>query len=671
MNLTKLLILFQICFAACCVGYAAKPQVRVTGYIGSHRVTYEALSVSKEAAFELNGPAEFVAITEVYPDTPMPVSYRYRVFGKGIGTYERCHNSLGFGPVTYFLKVTGGSVGTLKIVNHKSNGSKPGPVLIRSVKLVKRSELEELLARDTFTILGLIPDGSPTQREQWLTLLAANLKGIPEYGIDVGFSSEIYYANRDSTNVRHQIEQCFSLSRKFRLPVLLGLVSWWAGTPVWVDDGQGGRFGDISYQQICYFPDKELEENAELRKLLGEHYDRHYGLSIPNQWSNCPWLTMNSSVLNKYRYQRLGEAIAHLKSMIDNGQKWIKGIYLENEPRYWDSNCEAGNPRSQGGPTVWADFNPLTVAAAAQDGVVLNPADGLSTEELSWLHRNVGKYVQDTVNVTRTLLRQHGFPEHLPLYTHSLQLRNLFPGGPINHPASEWAYADGARTGLEGMWSQPSDFYRVREWGRWCNLNREENDGRDIDLHLWDLRVAYALGADLYNSYNWHSIGAERFFGYVKEFLREFPVVTLRPSDVRYCGRNTLKIRTPMKLQAFSELEVQVKVNRKLTGYASVNIAFGNGHRVCSQQQAIQLDPGLRSLRFQFPTVAEIPYDEEATVVLCILDMKGRPLLDGVEFTDDSAESTKLSLDLCTQRALSLYTIKNAKRGVEEQVGCK
>ena len=51
---------------------------------------------------------------------------------------------------------------------------------------------------------------------------------------------------------------------------MLGLVSWWAGTPLNVDDGLGGKFGDLKYQQVCYSPNVEVPENPDLRKLLGE-----------------------------------------------------------------------------------------------------------------------------------------------------------------------------------------------------------------------------------------------------------------------------------------------------------------------------------------------------------------------------------------------------------------
>jgi len=646
--------------ASCAYAANAAGTVDVAGYVGSHKLTFKAQAISKEAKFPLKGPANYLAVTEVYPDSAEAVTYSYRISGSGIGSFERSHASEGFGPVTYFLRVRNAPLGTIKITNH-ATGSKARPVLISSVWPVKGSELKSLLEWDKFTIMGLIPGGKPDERDTWVDLLAKSLGSRTEDHINTGFSSEIYYCNRDKANVKDQLTVCAEWAKKYRIPAMLGLVSWWGGPPVFVDDGLGGRFGDIKYQQVCYSPDVEIAENADLKKLLGERYTRNYGLSVPNQWSNCPWLTMNSPVLNEYRFKRLNEAIAEVKNISGGSTAWIRSIYLENEPRYWDSDCEAGNPKSER-KVLWADFNPLVVEAAKKDGVELNPADGLSDGELAWLHRNVGKYNQDTVDAVKKAVAAHKFAQNVPLYTHSLQHRNMFPGGKINHPASEWAYAIGGRTGIAGVWSQPSDFTRVREWGPWSNLNREENDGRHIDEHLWDLRVAYIMGADLYNSYNWHAIGAQRFFDYVKEFLAEFPIVALSPAEARFVDRSSLKIKTPMKLQAFSRVEVQVKVTKKVTGAAFLGLAFDDGRSFASQQQPVDLSPGTRTLGIDFPTPAEVPYTKEALLVLYVFDSKGKLATSSVAFTPESVQAIKLILDLRTQRALSLAVINRAKR---------
>jgi molybdopterin-binding protein len=240
-------------------------------------------------------------------------------------------------------------------------------------------------------------------------------------------------------------------------------------------------------------------------------------------------------------------------------------VFLENEPRYWDKQCD------QQGRNLWADFNPGTVAAARQAGLELNPADGLAPAELAWLFRNVGRYNQETVNgVARALSRQ--MPAlNLPVYTHALEYPDFtFPGKPLNHTQSEWAYAKGARTGIEGVLNMPGDFNRVREWGRWANVNREEG-GWPTDLSLWDLRISYMMGADLYNSYNWHS--SSNRLAYVEEFLRELPVVRLPPARAECTATNQIRIATPMKLQAFTRVELPVEVRETFKGRLTLVVA--------------------------------------------------------------------------------------------------
>ncbi|MCX8053620.1 MAG: hypothetical protein N3B12_07405 [Armatimonadetes bacterium] len=644
--------------AGLCVSITGSAEtVTLVGYIGSHKLTFQAQAVAKEAKFTIKGPADYLAITEVYPDSTEPVVYKYRISGSGIGSFERCHVSKGFGPVTYFLRVRNAPLGTIKISNH-SNGSKAQPVLIQSVRPIRYSELKSLLEWDRFTIFGLIPNGNVEDRESWLGLLAKDLPSRPEDHIGIGFSSEIYYANCDRASVREQLAVCEALARKYKMPAMLGLVSWWTGTPVEVEDGQGVVLGDVKYQQVYYSPDAEVSENTLLKALLGDRYDRRYGLCTPNQWSNRFWLTMNSPVLNEYRFKRLDEAIEELKAVSRGDAAWIKALFVEKEPRYWDSNCDIGN-MAFARKTMWADFNPFVILDAAKDGVDLNPKDGLSKEELVWLYRNVSRYVQNTVDAVNKARASHRFAQNVPLYTHSVRGQSVFPSGMINRCASEWAYAKGARSGITAKDLQPSDLWRLREWGPWSNINREENDGRHIDEHLWDLRVAYMLGADLYNSSNWQAFGAQKFFEYLKEFVTKFPVVSLPPAEARFIDRGSIKIKTPMKLQAFSRLEVQVKVTKKITGAAFLGIVFEDGRCFSSQQQPISLQPGIRMLGIDFPTPAEIPDGKEALLALCVFDSNGRLAPDAVVLTPESAKSIKLILDLRTQRALSLSIINS------------
>ena len=634
---------------------SAEAETVVTGYIGCHKRSFTVTESSFKMSMSRGSiPADYLAITEVYPDVPGSEEYHYTVSGKGIDTYERRHRGIGFGPETYFIRVKGGHITSLSLTS-----SPKTPFRILPTWGVTRGELDKLLANDSFRILGKTNVGGD-EGEKLVEQLAKNLIALPKYHITTGFSAEIRYANRTPERVRAEIENCAKWSRKYSLPAMIGLVSWWSGTPLRESDGQGGRFGDIKYQQICYTPDTEQPEDANLKALLGDRYNSHYCLSVPNEWSSTPWLTMNSKALNDYRYKRINEAVVILKDICKGDTKWINNIYLENEPRYWDTHCEAGNDKRK--PVeMWADFNPFAVEAARKAGVDLNPAGGLSDKELLWLFRNVGAYNQETVDAVNKALRGNGFDADLPVYTHSLQHRDMYPGGSIGHPASEWAYATGARTGIEGIWSQPSDFARLREWGRWANINREENDGRNIDEHLWDLRVAYMMGSGLYNSYNWDKIGAQRFFDYVNEFLRYLPVVTLPPAEAKLADNGSIEIKTPVKMQAFTGLKVPAELFKTSISQARLTVLDRDGRLIGSSCQATVVKPGRFVLSFEFAEPVESPCRDTATLRLEALDEHDKPIADAIRFIEKSAPGVELSLDLRTQRGLSLAVIAKAQ----------
>lgn len=655
MNYSMMVTLSLLTLAAS----AGAEQIRVVGYIGSHKTALQAEAVTDIRRFPVQGSPDYIAITEVYPDLPDPVTYDYTVSANGVHPYHRTFRSLGFGRLTYFIKAGGVPVGDVRIAK-RSSERPTRPLLIASVSGVSQSELDKLLKQDRFTIMGLLPWEKGKSREELAFSLVDKIEPRPEYGIDRGLSTEIRYAAGDTPRVQQEIADIAELARRFKVPALMGMVSWWSGTPRFIDDGAGGKFGDLKYQQICYAPDRKYPHNPELKKLLGERYNTHYRLSTPNQWSNTPWLTMNNKSLNGYRFRRLYEAVGLLKKAAGGDTRWIAGVFLENEPRYWDAQCEAPlgdlNP-----PRLWADFNPVVLADASSDGVELDPSDGLSNDELTWLHRNVGRYVQDTVDAYRNGASAHDFGAALPVYTHALQFPKMFPGAAIEHPGSEWAYAKGARSGIEGMFTMPSDFYRLREWGRWGDVNREENDGMSIDLHLWDLRVAYMMGSDLYNSYNWHAIGPERFFAYVKEFLDELPVVQSPPAKVVSMDGYALKMKTPMKLQAFTRIELPIRADKAFKGTAYVGLVLPDGRTMSSEYTPLDLVAGDHIVGFSFTTPAESGWRDDAQVVLYAFDGSGRMALDGIGLNPEAQAAIKLILDLRTQRALSLAAITRAE----------
>lgn len=116
------------------------------------------------------------------------------------------------------------------------------------------------------------------------------------------------FCKRSVAENKAEIERLAGLAEETGLPLRIGFQVHWGGTPVGVPDGLGGFFSDPQYQQITFDPDNHVDPSG-LRELLGERYDIRYGLSVPNMWSDTPWLTLNHPHLNKFRRVQLQDAI--------------------------------------------------------------------------------------------------------------------------------------------------------------------------------------------------------------------------------------------------------------------------------------------------------------------------------------------------------------------------
>jgi len=368
---------------------------------------------------------------------------------------------------------------------------------------------------------------------------------------------EIYYAVRTNQRLEEIAKATREVCDRLDVDFLALTCSWWAGTPPQVKER-------LDYQQVCWSETDDYDEGEGLRKLLGDKWDIRYGLSVPNKWSSTPWQTMNNPELNQMRHKRNAAAVRILEEHLKDR---MIGYVSENEPAYWafEESDEKYPVRRR---PLWADFNPQTVADALQDGVVLDPKDGLDMIERTWLLYNVARYNEASLKAIR-----RGNPSGA-IYSHALLDYNHFPLHGTGHarPYAEAARVTNARLGVEMIWGTDMDaLWRVREWGPWGCINREECDGFDIRYHVATLRACYMLGADLLNSYNWSGMGREGDpIVYFNTFLREVgenaPVVVAE----RTGGREWVSLREwsgSMEKNAafpwFNEIELPLRCDSK------------------------------------------------------------------------------------------------------------
>jgi hypothetical protein len=331
---------------------------------------------------------------------------------------------------------------------------------------------------------------------------------------------------RTAPENRKEIDALSHLAEATSIPLRIAFQFHWAGLPAGVSDGAGGTFTDLPYQQITFDSDDHVDDPG-LAALMGDRYDVRYGLSVPNRWSNTPWLTFNHPRLNQLRRIRLTQALSAWKAArerlvaagkgnllppeLSTGEEtvyWAKGV---DDSKYTELN--GGKPRAN----LMGDFNPFVVTDALKEGVNLDPRDGLNVQERSWLHLNLARQQQRIIDWMFEALPSDSVQiiTHTPRYSSDLVRRNLYtepyamPLFPMKevgttHPGLEVGYVNNGRSGGE-YWSGAAMLpwlQKERERGR-IALPNLECTGADDGQLVACLRAAYGAGARFATLYNW------------------------------------------------------------------------------------------------------------------------------------------------------------------------
>lgn len=502
-------------------------------------------------------------ITEVYPPDAPGVRYTYDVFADGKLVYIRDHPGLMFGRASYFIYLEGvhSSGVQLRFVNKRNE-----PFRIADIWLYSDFPAYcESAGFETPYYLAPLLTKKSQDREQEARYLKTHIRPTGNPDVKLACVEEHHYMIRDASFARQQFEALLRLSKRYDMPAALHFVSWWGGTPGRIPDGKGGAFRDVEYQQVCWSETDTHDEGEELKKLLGDKWDIRYGLSTPNQWSNCPWLTMNHPRLNSARHKAIGEKLGILADVLGSpefNQQSLLAIGMENEPRYWDLNCPDGKYPVER-KNLWADFNPVTVAAAAKDGVTLDPSDGLDFRERLWLHENVARYQQETYDAHARALKKLKMPLWHEVYSQAFP-NPAYPMHEVTdyHPLLGWNRLKGCRAGVEYDFRDAGDpvawMEVVREWGRWSQVNYEEFNGVGLDRHLRALRVCYAFGARFYTFYNWQRVDEteHRWVEYVSEFCKDEPKTLVHEASVK--SSNEFPVSIPTTWATVNEISLIV-----------------------------------------------------------------------------------------------------------------
>ncbi len=607
-----------------------------------------------------------VQIQEVYPPDSEGIRYTYQVYAGKKLVYLRDYAGTMFSRVSYFItlddpaSVKASSV-SLRFVNRSRV-----PFRIASVRAYSDFDAYAKGFAVPFYLTPMSCGDRPKLDEE-LGYLKQNIR--PTQGdVKLAYGAEHYYMHRDEAAAKKEFEAYLRVSRKYDVPMEYHFVSWWSGTPMGIPDGQGGRFSDPKYQQVCW-SETDTYDDPGLRELLGDKWDIRYGWTVPNQWSSTPWLTMNSDVLNEAKHKAIARSHKALSEVMSQpgASKYLIGFSMENEPRYWDKYCPpAEYPVER--KDLQADFNPFTVAAAAKDGVTLDPKDGLDLKERTWLHENVARYQQQFYDAHARALRKLDIPyinsgTDAPwhdVYSHAF----TGPAYPMDavtkyHPILEWNRLHGCRAGLEDLKEPLTPYLDVtREWGRWSQVNYEENNGRGTDWHIRVLRACYAYGARFYAFYNWQSInGKGHWTKYVQDFCDDgaIPTVFERKAEkgaaFKPSAAHAFALEMPWDWPFFNDLTVTVDRSGEYTAivYNSEKKERVLGYRFLSVSKA-------GPVRFSFPN--SIPVERGGKPYVLISRTDSKPF--GLLRNSDRDLVVTLGMDYRRERLQSLMTIWRA-----------
>jgi hypothetical protein len=332
------------------------------------------------------------------------------------------------------------------------------------------------------------------------------------------------FAAKDAGENRKAVHDLVALAEAVNVPLRIAFQVHWGGVPRGVSDGAGGTFTDAPYQQVTFDPADKTDDPG-LRPLLGDRWDLRFGLSVPNRWSDTPWLTFNHPRLNQLRRVRLTQAVtawrAERERLAAGGKERLLPGELSTgeETVYWAKGVDDAKYAAANGAAradLMADFNPFVAADALRSGVDLDPRDGLSLTERVWLHGNLAQQQQRIVDWMFDALP----PEPVvlagsgPRFAGDLARRNIYTE-PYGMPLFPMKEVDPRRPGLEAgyvyngrsggqYWSGATMLpwlLKERERGRIALPNLEATGADDPQL-IACLRAAYACGARFATVYN-------------------------------------------------------------------------------------------------------------------------------------------------------------------------
>jgi len=299
-------------------------------------------------SFSLTKPAQASAlileVQEIHDRRSKAFGYMVNV--NGCDVYFRTYEEIGAGPNHYFVSIPA----------EAARSDEPLTVTITSAGAPAFSLGQVWLYEDFF---GTVEPQEQVFRPLPILSMSATSAEAGNPGVSFapfGDFIQPNYANKPYAAVRQDIHYSLTKSGETGRPlqILINGPTW--GGAFSGPDGLGGYFNDVRYSMLAYDKTRDL-----------------YSPSFPNMWSSSFFATFRDPHMNAIMKRRFMESLGDLSTFVD----FLKARGKEPQAVY---ARELGPPMGE--------VTAATIAAAAKEGVVLNPRDGLDETERLWLYRD-------------------------------------------------------------------------------------------------------------------------------------------------------------------------------------------------------------------------------------------------------------------------------------------
>ena len=362
--------------------------VRMNAATGTISEDYNVWRFSGKGAFAEwtmnlgNGGSEEYVMLEIQEVHEANIeTFGYTVYVDGEETYFRTYEQISSSPNHYFIAIRKSDISNLSNVTIRIESADDNPFSISKVWIY--NEFFTNLANqgiDGSMMIYLHSADSLNLAKEHIS----DFSDMEYKNFDLGLMFKIGYMNDTDEEAVSKVVSYLNLAAENGMNLqFMPSLSWSA--PYDIADGKGGSFTDVKYGQVLY------------NSLTGEWVD-----STPNAYGNTQWCSWGNPTLLQAQTTRISNLWSLVTSYLYSFR--ASGKYTGNISTLIEHSVVYKGPMPQTsyytmGEIDGGDFNPVVIAAAKADGIVLDPTDGLSYEEKKWMNEYQAKYIQALADV--------------------------------------------------------------------------------------------------------------------------------------------------------------------------------------------------------------------------------------------------------------------------------